>query len=181
MTAVVTNAPWASAASVLALKYEQMMRGSNQLDFHATHNSRGTRKRVFERIRELDEIISKTFAMDKSLLNPADRRTQYLANRCAVAITNWVLNDLNLLFDHVTIVFDAAFSETQTSQLRHAVKRAIGARKMRYRVHFHRVANEPNGQIADYIAWAHARFIARKDDEGLTYLNPKTHPLTWLK
>lgn len=47
-SAVYTDQPHELAAVMQELKYEQMKKGSEDLEFHATNNSIGTRKRVIE-------------------------------------------------------------------------------------------------------------------------------------
>jgi hypothetical protein len=181
MTAVVTADPAASGARMLALKYEQMLRGSNQLDFHATHNSRGTRKRVLEVIGGMPGVTSHTFVADKAKLRDSPSPQVEVVELIAHEIGTWAVVQASQHSDGVIAVFDTAFNTNQTSHLRQAVKKAIGAGQMPYRIHFHRVANEPNGQIADYIAWAHFRNLARGDDEGLRFLSSAQHTMTFIK
>lgn len=181
MTAVVTADPAASGAHMLALKYEQMLRGSNQLDFHATHNSRGTRKRVLELIGRMTGVMSHTFVAEKSELSNSPSPQVEIVELLAHEIGIWAATLASEHFDGVIAVFDTAFNTSQTSHLRQAVKKAIGSTGLPYRIHFHRVANEPNGQIADYIAWAQFRNLARHDDEGLRFLSSTQHTMTLVK
>jgi hypothetical protein len=180
MTAVVTADPAASGAQMLGLKYEQMLRGSNQLDFHATHNSRGTRKRVLELIGGLTEITSHTFVTNKGALAPSERNLRHLLALFAQAIANWAISQALPRHDHLTLVFDTAFPGGQAEFIKHHVKTILATTELAYAIHFHRVANEPNGQIADYIAWSHARFLTRIDDEGVKHLTAGRHTLQWL-
>lgn len=180
MTAVMTTEPSASGARMLALKYEQMLRGSNQLDFHASHNSHGTRKRVLEQISRLESIRSKTFAFDKTSLLPGQRSSRSVLERLATAIAHMCVDVATDGHNHVTIVFDTAFPGGQAEFLKHHIKTVFSGAQFSYGILFHRVAHEPNGQIADYIAWAHARSFTRGDNEGLKHLNPDSHTIEWL-
>ena len=56
-----TEDPCLSAASLQDLKYELLAAGSEDLEFHATKNSHGTRKRIAERICELENIKVHTY------------------------------------------------------------------------------------------------------------------------
>lgn len=175
MTAVVTADPAASGAQMLALKYEQMLRGSNQLDFHATHNSRGTRKRVLECIGSMPGVTSHTFVVEKSNFIDELRPARSLLALVAVAIARWSLERAVRDHEHITLVFDTAFPGEQAEFLKHHIKSVFAGSSITYGIHFHRVANEPNGQISDYIAWSHSRFITRTDMEGLQHLSPERH------
>lgn len=180
MTAVATDDPGASATHLLRLKYEQMLRGSNQLDFHATHNSRGTRKRVLSLIGDMSHIRSMTVVFDKAQYRALPDSTTRFILAASTAIAEWACEFAGPTHDHVTLVFDTAYTTAQMSQVKHHLKIVIAARRMSYRIHFHRVANEPNGQIADYIAWSHFRMIERSDDEGRKHLRADHHEMAWI-
>lgn len=176
MTAVVTVEPALSGAQMLALKYEQMLRGSNQLDFHAVYNSHGTRRRVFELIHSLSTIRSHTFVVDKTELTTGQQTIGDVLHLMAAAIAPWASSNAGSDHDHVTLVFDTAFTSPQSEVLKRHLKTHLSKSGLPYRIHFHRVANEPNGQIADYIAWAHFRDLERSRPDAIESINRERHP-----
>lgn len=64
ITAFCTFDPAGTAIRLQALKHELMAAGSKDLEFHATENSKGTRKRVIDRINELDRCRVHTIWVD---------------------------------------------------------------------------------------------------------------------
>ncbi len=177
MTAIVTCDPVLSGSEILALKYEQMLRGSQQLDFHASHNSKGTRARVLETIGSIRAITSLTVVFEKNSLASDYRSSNSLMVLAAKVIFGFLKKGIENEHHQVTVTFDSVLGKNAQSDITGATKKTLSPH--RTRVYFHRVANDPNGQIADFIAWAHHRFVTVNDDEGTKFLPADTHKLVY--
>ena len=167
MTAVATDDPGASAAHLLRLKYEQMLRGSNQLDFHAVHNSHGTRRRVYSILDELELLRAHTFIADKRLLPVELHNGAELMALVASRLIGCLISKVTGC-DAIVVVLDTALPARAQGAVKQALKASLQSAGLPYRIHFHRVANEPNGQIAAYIAWADFRLGERN---AASYIN----------
>ncbi len=66
LSAVITDTPCESAAVLQRLKYEQIAKGSQDFEFHATSNTPGTRKVVAESIRSMNSFVVHTLWIDKA-------------------------------------------------------------------------------------------------------------------
>ena len=70
LSAVCTGNPAVLAAKMQELKYEQMAKGSTDLEFHATQNSKGTRQRVVDTLCGMPGLRVHSMWVDKAYAQP---------------------------------------------------------------------------------------------------------------
>lgn len=178
MSAVYTTDPCATAAPLQALKYELMSKGSDQLEFHATTNSRGTRRRVAETISTLENLISvKTFYVDKHYTSPQKQSPESLLAVFGLAFARWLSKVKGPDVDQIILIFDSVLTVKQQKAFLGAIKPPLKKLNVDYRIAFHPVKSDLNGQIADYFAWSTFRSLESKDDLPLEVLAPVQHSI----
>jgi hypothetical protein len=165
LSAVYTDEPCHSAASLQDLKYELLAGGSVDLEFHATENSKGTRKRVSEKICTLSNIRVHTLWIDKRYTAPSLQDPVQLFSLFGQAMGKWIGTVVAKNHDQVVMVFDSVLTGKQQDAFKAAVKPRLKQLPVPFRLVFHPVKSDLNGQIADYFSWAWFRHIERKDPE----------------
>lgn len=176
MSGVYTTVPCETAAPLQALKYELMAQGSDQLEFHATTNSRGTRRRVTKTISSLQGLIGvKTFYVDKHYTHPSRQSPESLLAIFGSAFAKWIAKVKGPDVDQIILIFDSVLTGKQQKAFLGSVKPLLKELAVPYRIAFHPVKSDLNGQIADYFAWSTYRWLESKDDGPLTELSAIEH------
>ncbi|WP_373138201.1 DUF3800 domain-containing protein [Mycobacterium marinum] len=165
LSAVYTEAPCHSAAGLQDLKYELLAAGSRDLEFHATENSKGTRRRVADQIRGLSNIKVHTLWIDKHYTAPKLQDPVALFSLFGRAMGKWIASVVATNHDQVVMVFDSVLTGRQQDGIKSAVKPELKQLSVPFRLVFHPVKSDLNGQIADYFSWAWFRHIERGDPE----------------
>lgn len=165
LSAVYTETPCHSAAQLQDLKYELLAAGSLDLEFHATENSKGTRRRVAEKIRNLPNIKVHTLWIDKRYTAPALQDPVALFSLFGRAMGKWIATVVAKNHDQVVMVFDSVLTGKQQDAFKAAVKPQLKQLPVPFRLVFHPVKSDLNGQIADYFSWAWFRHLERGDPE----------------
>lgn len=163
LSAVYTETPCESAAELQALKYELLAAGSVDLEFHATENSKGTRERVAESICRLANIKVHTMWIDKRYTSPAMQDPVKLFSMFGKAMGKWIATVVAQDHDQVVMVFDSVLTGKQQDAFKAAVKPQLKLLPVPFRLVFHPVKSDLNGQIADYFSWSWFRHIERND------------------
>lgn len=174
MAAVYTMNPAETAAKMQELKYELLSAGSDDLDFHATNNSRGTRRRVRTTIQSMvDQIGVKTMYIDKHYAAPSVQKSVRVMEIFGKAFARWLAYSPNLIsgVDQVVMVFDSVLVGKEREAFLKAVKPSLKTLGILFRVAFHPVKSDLNGQIADYFAWSLFRSLESGDTEPLAELS----------
>ena len=171
LSAVCIREPSESAARMQKLKYELMAQGSRDLEFHATENSRGTRKRVLACISELTNLRVHTLWINKAFTIPSLQSEVALLKEFGTSMGRWVEQALRESSDEqVIMIFDSLLTAKQQKIFLKVVKPILGTLGVPYRVLFHPVKQDLNGQIADYFSWAAFRLLERNDGEAVRQL-----------
>ncbi|OWL97086.1 hypothetical protein B7435_26880 [Mycolicibacterium peregrinum] len=165
LSAVYTETPCHSAGQIQDLKYELLAAGSDDLEFHATENSKGTRKRVSERISTLPNIHVHTLWIDKRYTAPSLQNKVALFSLFGQAMGKWIGSVIAHDHDQVVMVFDSVLTGKEQDAFKSAVKPRLKQLSVPFRVVFHPVKSDLNGQIADYFSWAWFRHIERNDPD----------------
>lgn len=165
LSAVHTDDPCHSAAKIQDLKYELLAKGSTDLEFHATENSTGTRARVSDRIRALPNIQVHTLWIDKRYTAPAKQDEVALFSVFGKAMGKWIGTVVANDHDQVVMVFDSVLTGKKQDAFKAAVKPELKKLKVPFRLVFHPVKSDLNGQIADYFSWAWFRHLERDDQD----------------
>lgn len=173
MAAVYTEFPCDTAAPLQALKYELMADRSPQLEFHATENSRGTRKRVADVIRTLSPYMKvKSFYVDKHFAHPSMQTPVAMLDLFGMAFARWIVAGVAEPYDQVILMFDSVLTGKQRDAFQKAIKPKLKSLRKPFHVVFHPVKSDLNGQIADYFAWSLFRREEHQDHEPLKALSP---------
>lgn len=176
MSAVYTYSPCVTAAPLQELKYKLMASRSPQLEFHATENSRGTRRRVAEAICGLkDEMKVKTFYVDKHYTHPSRQSPVGMMEVFGLAFARWISNGLRGDFDEVILMFDSVLTGKQRDAFQKKLKPLLKKLSKPFHIVFHPVKSDLNGQIADYFAWSTFRRLESQDEEPLRALSTVEH------
>ncbi|WP_027505959.1 DUF3800 domain-containing protein [Rhodococcus sp. UNC23MFCrub1.1] len=174
VTAVYTSDPCESAQKMQALKYELLAAGSEDLEFHATQNSYGTRQRVLECIADMTNIRAHTLFIDKGYTHPSKQDAVKLFTIFGTAMGKWLASVVAHDYDQVIMIFDSVLTGKQQGAFKAAVKPKLKEMKVSFRLLFHPVKSDLNGQIADYYSWIAFRALESKDLAPATKLNDTT-------
>ncbi|MDO5670226.1 MAG: DUF3800 domain-containing protein [Corynebacterium sp.] len=169
LTAVYTVTPAISAFTMQSLKYSLLAAGSEDVEFHATNNSRGTRKRVIDTIGSIDCIGAHTLWIDKTYTHPKLQDEISLLGQFGKSMGRWIYQtqcrpEFSQI-EQVVLVFDSVLTGKKQAAFLKLLKPQLGALPIPYRVLFHPVKQDLNGQIADYFSWAWYRKVERGDPE----------------
>lgn len=166
LSAVYTDSPQSSAAAMQELKYSLLASGSTDLEFHATYNSRGTRKRVIDTIVDIEAIRIHTLWIDKAFTAPALQNEIALLGQFGKSMGRWISSTHTLAdYDQVVLIFDSVLTGKKQDAFLKLLKPELATLPIPYRVLFHPVKQDLNGQIADYFSWSWFRNIEHKDPQ----------------
>ena len=155
MAGVMVNSPIESGSKLNFLKYELLTEGVDVSDFHASEDRQAVRDRVFPVINSLTSIRAHVIHGDKHLLTPSLQSPAGLYGLFGKAIVKFALSSFSAdSFGQVVIVFDQALSKKNQGAFMAAVKPDLKAIRKPFRIYFHQMKTDANGQIADYICWA---------------------------
>lgn len=174
MASVMTNSPIESASQLSALKYQLMAEGIDISDFHASEDRQVIRDRVFPLIDSLWNIRAHVIFGDKHLLAPSLHSPSGIYGLFGKAIIKYALSSYSAeSFSQVVIVFDQALSKKNQGAFMAAVKPDLKSLKKPFRIYFHQMKTDANGQIADYICWA--KYVAIERNETRPWLSISNH------
>ncbi len=174
LSAMYTTQPCRSASVMQSLKYEQMARRSTDIEFHATNNSKGTRKRVIDSIGQLEDVIKvHSLWIDKHYAHPCKHDPVELFSLFGAAMGKWVLKMFGGKHRQVILIFDSALTAKQCKAFQARIKPQLKMLKAEYQMLIHPVKADLNGQIADYFSWAKFRSLERGDTEAETALQER--------
>lgn len=165
LSAVCTTSPSRSAEAMQVLKYDLLAEDSDQLEFHATDNNRGTRKRVINTISRLDNIRVHSIWIDKRL-TPPDLQDEFrLLGLIGGEMGRWVHSSAAADCDKIILIFDSVLTGKKQKAFVKQLKQTLAPLKKDIKIYFHPVKQDLNGQIADYYSWALFRSLESGDDE----------------
>ncbi|WP_353107921.1 DUF3800 domain-containing protein [Gordonia sp. (in: high G+C Gram-positive bacteria)] len=165
LSAVVTDDPCISASVIQELKYEQMSKGSEHFEFHATENSVGTRKRVAATISTLSTIRVHSLWIDKAYTHHSKQSKVALFSLFGSAMGRYLGLSLGDQYTQIIMVFDSVLTKKEQGAFKQAVIPNLKKIDVKFRLLFHPVKSELNGQIADYFSWSLYRHLEVDDPE----------------
>lgn len=177
LSAVCTEHPGKSAQAMQTLKYDLLARGSDDLEFHATTNTKGTRSRVVDVVRSLDSIRVHSIWIDKGLTAPAKQDEVELLGLFGAAMGRWVHSAVASPYDKIVLIFDSVLTGQKQKAVVKNLKQTLSSLEKEVRICFHPVKQDLNGQIADYYSWALFRALESGDPETKNHLRSGTP--TW--
>lgn len=164
MAAVTCRDPVSTASEMLKLKYELMAQGVDLAHFHASEDKQSTRDRVFPLIARMESISADTLWIDKHYVAPALQHTAGIYSAFGGAIATLLLRTLTEeSYDEVILVFDKALKNSDEKAFLSEVKPRLRKLNQPFKIYFQSVKLDFNGQVADYIAWAH--YVSLEKDE----------------
>ena len=165
MTAVIADDPIASACVLQELKYEFMAEGGLENGhFHATEDRQAVRDRVLQAIEGIRSISAHTIYIDKHHAAPSMQNIESMYGLFGRAIAKYLLMALpHNSKRQIIMIFDGAITRRQQNAFLAVVKPALNKIGRPYRIYFQSVKFDFNGQIADYIAWAHYVKLERSE------------------
>lgn len=167
ITAVCTTDPEVSAMVMQKLKYDLLAKGSEDLEFHATNNSKGTRKRVIDAINEIPSLRIHTLWIDKRFAHSKLQNSVCLLGQFACSMGRWLDKVYGQSNVHkVVLIFDSVLVGRERDAFLKNIKPVFRDLKLEFRILFHPVKQDLNGQIADYFSWA---FFQLKEHEKPEY------------
>lgn len=165
LSAFITPEPWSCIQRSTKLVYELISRGlHDQIPFHATQNSVGTRKRFIDSLCE-DTHACKVHSIyaDKHLTHPRLHRPEVFYSLLGVALGKYLLKTLGHNHDLIALMFDSALTGKKKTAFLKSVKPELNKLNARYEISFRPVKYDVNGQIADYYAWSLFRKLESND------------------
>jgi hypothetical protein len=154
-TAVISINPIQSASRMLNLKYQLLQEGLGIGTFHASEDRQLIRDRVFSAIAEMREMTAHTFWIDKRALCGRVIEKVELFSAFSIELFD-VINQVRGVdsYDRLVFVFDKFLLNKEELAFRSIVTPKFSLLEKPFEIYFHNVYRDPNGQIADYIAWA---------------------------
>ncbi|QSB24426.1 DUF3800 domain-containing protein [Curtobacterium sp. 24E2] len=175
MSAVWTANPERTGRDLVRLRYEFMTTDAHdQVPFHATNNSAGTRKRVIDVLADREDFWVHTLWADKHYAHRSIREPERFYGIFGKALGRYLMTAIRAEFEPIVMVFDAALSAKQRGAFLKTVKPALATMGRPYKILFKPVKEDVNGQIADYYAWAKFRELESQDDSWIKRLPART-------
>lgn len=177
LSAVCTEHPGESAQAMQRLKYNLLAKGSEDLEFHATSNTKGTRHRVVDVVRSLNAIRVHSIWIDKRMTAPSMQDEVKLLGLFGAAMGRWVHNTVASPYSKIILIFDSVLTGQKQKAVVKNLKQTLAPLEKEVRVCFHPVKQDLNGQIADYYSWALFRALESGDYDTMRQLQSGTP--TW--
>ena len=164
LAALVTAHPIESGNTLQRIKYDLLSQGMNLPFFHATTDRQYVRNLVTTSIASMRHIAVHTMGFKKPALNREMQNPAALYVSAGIILGS-ILTEAVLADNHscLVFVFDKALSNAQEKAFRSGIKPHLAKLMVPFHIVFHNVKYEPNGQIADYFAWA--RYVSLERDE----------------
>jgi hypothetical protein len=181
-TAVISTNPIQSASRILDLKYQLLQEGLGIGTFHASEDRQLIRDRVFSAIAEIREMTAHTFWIDKRSISGQVVEKSELFSAFSIELFN-VINQVRGVdsYDRLVFVFDKFLLNKEELAFRSIVTPKFSLLEKPFEIYFHNVYRDPNGQIADYIAWAHFVSLERLENRPKTALPKSASGLSKIK
>lgn len=176
MSAFVTQNPTLCTRGLADLTYEMLARGlSDQVPFHASDNSLGTRRLVLARIcRQEDGCFVLSAVTDKSEAHPSAKTPESLYLGMGSFLIDNICDRINNPDTPLIVLFDSALPARHRSLFQQAIRKSLKVQRRHFVVAIRPVKQDLNGQIADFYAWAAFRAWERNDFHWLQEL-PANH------
>lgn len=165
MACVAVLAPLESAGKLNSLKYELLSEGYDISSFHATEDRQFVRDRVFPLIDGLRNVRAHVIYGDKHFAAPSLHSAENLHALFGKAIMKFALLDFSKnKYHQIVVVFDQSLTKKKQGAFMAAVKAELKSLGKPFRIYFHQMKTDANGQIADYICWA--RYVVLERNEN---------------
>jgi len=164
MSLFVTSRPLKSARRLNRLKYELLEKGINLANFHASDDRQQVRDAVFREIAKLQDVSAHTCWIEKNERFSQKLSAVQLYEIFGIEIAKVAGVEVSSRHpESMVIVFDKALKYREEQAFLSTCKAIFSKMNVPFHIYFHNVSKDFNGQIADYIAWAH--FVALERNE----------------
>lgn len=172
VSAFITTDPLECGKLLHSLTYDFLARDlSDQIPFHASENSRGTRRRVVATLCPSEHICSvQTIYADKHLAHPDHHQPEVFYSHIGGAMGKLLVERLSATIAPIVMLIDSLLTSKQQRAFLKAVKPILNQFGVPYVITFRPVKHDVNGQIADYYAWSTFRSLEYEDDSWLKQL-----------
>ena len=171
MSAICTTNPSHNLRVLGRLKYELLSSGINISNFHASEDVQQVRNLVFGNLENLSIAGAKTFWIRKNDQRCSPPNPLQVYSNFGSAFAKWALSQkVKSGADRVVLVFDRVLSTKERGIFRSSTKGLFSSFDGVYFVYFHNVHKDFNGQVADYLAWAHYVDLERNERRPLDAL-----------
>lgn len=169
LAAVVTTNPILSATKLQQLKYDHLENGDDIEIFHASEDKQNIRNCVISAIKEMQGMVSVHYIYaQKNKTNPSIQNGAAFYAKLGAALMKFIIEYKSAGFSQVAIIFDKCLRGKEQSSFLKEVKPKLKALDKPYRIYFHRVLSDFNGQIADYCAWSKYISLERGEMRPIT-------------
>jgi len=156
MSAVCTSEPAVNLKILGDLKYELLASGINIPNFHASEDVQLVRNQVFSSLERLSISAAKSFWIRKDDSRLGEPGLVNVYKQFGLAFAKWAEVRGEIFEGRKTVLmFDRVLHGKDQRAFRASTKALFGTLEGSSFVFFHSVHMDFNGQIADYIAWAH--------------------------
>lgn len=175
LAAVATKNPMLSASRLQSLKYHHLQIGDDIEVFHASEDRQCIHNCVISTIKELQETIAVHYIYaQKNKTNPTIQNRPSFYAKLGSALMKFIIEYKSEGFSQVIIIFDKCLKGKEQSAFLKEVKPKLKALGKPYRIFFHRVLSDFNGQIADYCAWSKYISLERGEMRPITSIKNVT-------
>jgi len=171
MAAFATQSPLEGVIKFASLKYSLLESGVNIPNFHASEDSQLVRNQVFDAISGLLDATSYTFWIRKDDPQFSGKGVNDIYEIFGREIGKAAMVESrkrNILT--VVIVFDKVLKHREQQSFLSRAKTEFSKSNQKFHIYFHNVSKDFNGQIADYLAWAHYVSLERNELRPLASL-----------
>jgi hypothetical protein len=173
MAAYTTTSPLESVKRLGKLKYELLSKGVNVPNFHASEDSQRVRNAVYREISLIKDVSAYVFWIEKDPTMNKGIGAARMYEMFGLAIAQAAMVEVSKRsLENVVIVFDKALKHKEEQAFLSRAKSIFAKAHNPFHVYFHNVSKDFNGQIADYIAWAHYVSLERNELRPLIALPP---------
>ncbi|WKZ24550.1 MAG: DUF3800 domain-containing protein [Patescibacteria group bacterium] len=174
LTSITTKHPFYSRDKFINLKYELLNKGNDQEFFHATEDRQFVRDRVFNLIKNLDDMEIDIVAVKKGLFD-----NKFLTDEEFYKIISKKLldniyyrYDIDKNLDSIIVVLGKIFTRQKHESILKNLKNYLKRRfRRRFYIYFHRSEADINCQIVDYCSWAGFVYVERGEERPLKEIN----------
>lgn len=169
LAAAITTNPILSATKLQALKYSHLENGDDIEVFHASEDKQVIRNCVISTIKEMQGMVSVHYIYaQKNKANPSIQNRPSFYAKLGATLTKFIIEYESSGFDQVIIIFDKCLKGKEQDAFLKEVKPKLKTLGKPYRIFFHRVLSDFNGQIADYCAWSKYASLERGEMRPIT-------------
>ena len=178
VSAFITPDPIECGHGMSRLTYEFLARGlSDQIPFHASENSQGTRLRVTESLCPTGHVCSiHSIYVEKHRVMTEMHDPLTFYSLIGGSMGKYLVEEFSNEETNVVLLFDVLLPARQRSGFLKTIKHELNKLQTRYTISFRPVKFDVNGQIADYYCWSVFRSLELGDPSWLEKL-PGNHTI----